>query len=243
MLCPSRRQVMPARLTWSPLNFIAAILLSCFPATYREKLAGAKISSGAALVSGAVETAISAALLVHRYSVFMAVRLNAIPTTAMLRVEEQGGDTAVRAFGVVFLLEYLIHLTTLILLFFALEGFVRAITAWVSGEVLPSLPLFALSVLQGRLGEHRRERRLGARVPDEVKASADGESLEIASCRAKPWTRLTTISHDGGFYEVMDEQTASPPRAFVYLLRKKSVGSVIRGIHNYHPNEVLQMRD
>jgi hypothetical protein len=64
-----------------------------------------------------------------------------------------------------------------------------------------------------------------------AEADAAAESLQIASCRPKPWTRLTTISHEGVFYELVSENKGQAPRPFVSILRRKSQTAVIRGIH------------
>jgi hypothetical protein len=81
---------------------------------------------------------------------------------------------------------------------------------------------------------------LGGRIRDEVQPGA-ADSLQIASCRPKPWTQLTTISHEGIFYELVSEHEGEPPRPFVYILRRKPTTAVIRGIHEYNPDEELEV--
>jgi hypothetical protein len=63
--------------------------------------------------------------------------------------------------------------------------------------------------------------------------------LRIESCRPKPWTALTTISYNDQLYEVAREFTGSPPRRFVYLLRKAPERKLVRGLHHYSPEETL----
>ncbi len=129
-------------------------------------------------------------------------------------------------------------------MYLVLEGLVRAIAAIGSSEVLPSLPLQVLAVLHTQLDAQNHERRLGTRIRDVVHPAADGESLQIASCRPKSWTQLTTIAHEGVFYELVGENKGPAPRSFVYILRKKPLTvAVIRGIYSYGPDEVLQTKN
>jgi hypothetical protein len=142
-------------------------------------------------------------------------------------------------FGGILMVEYVFQFTTLVLLFLMVEGAIRAIAAIGSGEILPSLPLQMLSFLQGKLEVRGHEARMGKRVRDNALITADGESLQISSCRPKAWTQLTTISYEGVLYEVIEEKAGEAPRRFAYVLRKKPVSAVIRGIHSYDPDEAL----
>jgi len=86
---------------------------------------------------------------------------------------------------------------------------------------------------------------MGPRVADGVERG-DGKQydLRIASCRQKSnWDRLLTVAYEGEFYEVVQEESGSPPRRFVYLLRKIPPSKVIRGLHHYHPEEVLEKQE
>jgi hypothetical protein len=157
----------------------------------------------------------------------------------MTQAAEKGGESAVMGFGSILMVEYVFQVTTLVLLFLMVEGAIRAIAAIGSGEVLPSLPLQMLSFLQGKLEAHGHEARMGKRVRDNALITADGESLQIASCRPKAWTRLTTISYEGVLYELIEEKAGEAPRRFAYVLRKKPVSALIRGIHSYDPDEAL----
>jgi hypothetical protein len=140
--------------------------------------------------------------------------------------------------GTIFLLEYLIHLTAIVLVFFILEGIIRTVAAALDGEALPDLPLYVVASRQYRLVAQNHERRLGKRIRDDVKMPTDREFLQIATCRPKPWTQLTSISYEGAFYELVRENRGPSPRPFIYLLRKKPLTSVIRGIYAYDPDEM-----
>jgi hypothetical protein len=127
-----------------------------------------------------------------------------------------------------------------LLALFMLEGFVRAIAATGADEVLPSLPLQLFAFLHTKLDMQSREKHLGERIRDEVQPIA-ADSLQIASCRPKPWTQLTSISYEGVFYELVSEHEGKSPRRFLYILRRKPTTAVIRGIHDYNPDEVLEV--
>lgn len=81
---------------------------------------------------------------------------------------------------------------------------------------------------------------MGKRVRDNALITADGQSLQIASCRPKAWTQLTTISHEERLYELIEEKAGEPPRRFAYVLRKKPASAVIRGIHSCDRDEDLR---
>jgi hypothetical protein len=215
------------------MNIFAAILLSFLPKKYRP----GGVPPAGALLSGILEACISLGFLIHGYFVYTDERLRALPVSIMTKAGEKGGETAIMGMGTIFMLEYVIHVTTIVLIILTLEGIVRAVAAFAANEVVPSLPLQALAVLHNRLSAQDRERRLGRRISDAVAISEDGESLEIATCRPKPWTASTTISHEGVFYELVDEGRGSSPRSFIYTLRRKPPTSVIRGIYAYHPDE------
>jgi hypothetical protein len=219
-----------------------SMLLSFLPAKYREALAAEHLPSEAGIASGIVETLVSVGCLIHGYFAFMDARLAAIPTTVMVKAAERMGETLVMGFGSILMIQYLLQFTSLGLIFLALEGIVRCFAAFGGGEVLPSFPLKLVAVLHDQLTAEGKEVLMGRRIRDEVEQAEDNESLEIASCRPKPWNTLTTISHDGELYQLAKEKKGSGPRPFVYVLRKKSPSSVIRGIYNYDPDEVTKSR-
>lgn len=225
------------------MNILLSMLLSLLPKRYRETFTSHAIPSAGAVVSGLLETLISAGLVIHGYFVYTDERLAALSVTVMTKAGEKGGESAIMGMGTIFLMEYLIHISTLVLMFFVLEGAVRAIAAIGSGEVLPSFPLQAIAFVHTQLDSQSQERSLGERIRDEVAAADGGQGLQIASCRPKPWNQLTSISHEGVFYELAGEKKGTKPRPFIYILRKKPQTAVIRGIYAYDPDEVLQAKN
>ncbi len=222
------------------MNIFAATLLSFLPQRYRKIFTPYELPPSSALWGGILEALISLGLLIRGYYAYMAERIAGLPPAVFSKAGEKGGESAIMGLGSIFMLEYMIHLTTILLVFLMLEGAVRAIAAVGSDEVLPSLPLQLLALLHSRLDAQAHEKKLGARLRDDVQPTASGDALQIASCRPKSWTKLTTISHEGVFYELAAENKGPAPRPFVYLLRKKPPTAVIRGIQAYDPDEALE---
>jgi hypothetical protein len=222
------------------MNIFFALLLSFLPKRYRDHFTPFEIPSGAVVLSGFLQIFLSLGLLIGDYHAFMTARLAALPLETMEKVGEKGGESAIMGFGGFFLMEYILRLTTILLLYFLLEGGVRIIAAVAAQECVPTLPLKLVEYADTQLSAKSQERRMGARIRDEVLLDANGQALQIFSCRPKPWTQLTSISHEGQFYELVSESKAAAPRPFVYVLRKKPPTVVIRGIYAYDPDEVVQ---
>jgi hypothetical protein len=224
------------------MNIFAATLLAFFPKRYRTIFTRYELPTSGAVVSGIMETAISLGLLIHGYFVYADERIAALPVSVMTKAAEKGGESAIMGVGGILLLEYVIHVTTILLVFLTVEGLVRTIAAIGGGVVLPSLPLLILALIHAKLGDWKRENQLGKRIRDDVQVVPGNERLQVSSCRPKSWTQLTTIAYDGVFYELLSENQGPAPRPFVYILRKKPPSAVIRGIYAYHPDEVLQTK-
>jgi hypothetical protein len=224
------------------MNILTAALLSLLPKRYRAHFTAYAIPCEGALVSGIFQTVVSLGLLFRGYYAYINSRMAQLPTEALLKAGEKNGESAIMLVGPLLVLEYILHFTTIVLLFMAIEGLVRAIAAVGARETLPELPLYLLAKLHSRMDAESHERSLGARLRDEVQIDPAGASLQIKSCRPKQWNQLTTVSHDGQFYELVSEQKAPAPRRYVYLLRKKPPTAVIRGIYAYDPDEALQTK-
>jgi len=80
---------------------------------------------------------------------------------------------------------------------------------------------------------------MGKRISDSIQ-HLDPELLQISSCRPKPWNRLTTISYNDVLYDLQGTKKGTSRRQFVYVLRKKPLSGVVRGLHHYSPDEVLK---
>jgi len=223
-----------------PMNIFAAVLLSFLPKRCRDAFTPFEIPSVGGILGGLFESVLGFGLLIHSYSTFMNERLEAASLLLMERAAEKGGESAVASIGGFAFIDFLFRITTIVFVFFLVEGLIRVIAAIASRETVPMLPLKLLEYANAQFSTQQRERSMGARLRDEVIIDPTGQSLRIASCRPKEWNQLTTISHEGQFYELVDEQKATTPRPFIYQLRKKPAAAVIRGIYAYDPDEVLQ---
>ncbi|MCI0354344.1 MAG: hypothetical protein L0099_04780, partial [Acidobacteria bacterium] len=131
----------------------------------------------------------------------------------------------------------------LVVAYLMVEGMVRAGAAFITDEILPSLPLWLAARIQQRAQAKAAEATLGFRLPDVVEpVTGLPYDLRILSCRPKEkWKdKLLTIAYEEQFYEVLREERGPRPRQFIYLLRKAPESKVIRGVHQYHPDEPLQ---
>lgn len=228
----------------SAARFPLAMALTYLPESWRRKLNLLDMGDlrTAALTSGILQVAGCAALIALRYPLFVKSVLAAQGMEqAQLSAAEKGGETAVMGFGLVLLAAYLVSPLTIVLEYFLAEGVIRAVAALVTGEVVPTLPLVGAAWTLGRTQEAAAEKALGPRIVDLVQAG-DGSlyHLLIASCRPKQgWDRLMTVSYQEKLYEVTHHEEGVPPRRFLYHLRLKPEGKVVRGMHHYDPAEVL----
>jgi hypothetical protein len=128
---------------------------------------------------------------------------------------------------------------SLFCIYFMLEGMVR-LTAYVaSKEVLPTLPLQLAHWLHSWASGSAKERSLGPRVADLVRPGPTEDFLIVESSRPKTWDALLTISYLDKMYELESIAQQGPPRRFVYRLRIIPASKLIRGIHQYRPDETL----
>lgn len=219
------------------LLFILGKFASLLPQRYRPWI---QINASAAFASGIAQILLCLGLFIYRYLMF--VQNNVFGGTAIeLKAMQVGGETALSGSGLFVLAEYMIQPLTVVLVYFAFEGIVRATAAFVTGEFVPTLPLAIMGWLHGKIEEIRAERKLGKRVADEVEVlNSPDVKLRIDSCRPKRnWDHRITVFYGDELYEVADRLEAESPRRFVYLLRRKPENKLVRGTYHYHPEEVL----
>lgn len=200
----------------------------------------------AAVVSGVVQVISLLGIQIARYFHFMNYRLGLLAGALV----EKGAAGAVAdekvqfGLGFVSLAEFLIQPLTIVIGYFIFEGFVRGTAAFISGEVVGTLPLILIEKAGEKLRQHREEKRQGPILPDLVSTppvEGSGYDLSVASCRTKAnWDHLMTISYQDTLYEVADYIEAAPPRRHVYLLRRAPANKVVRGLYNYAPEEAVQ---
>lgn len=225
------------------VGFVNGLWVSFFPEAWRKSYFGALVANvnAGTLLTGMAQMLACLGLLGWRYPAFVRSQFTPGVTTAVIQGAERGGETAVMGLGPLLLVAYLIQPLSLLLLYFMVEGVLRGVSVVVSHEPLPTLPLFLLSLLDARARAYRRERALGPRVIDLVQAEGDG--LLIASCRAKPWNRLTTIRYQDELYELAKTDQGAKPRQFLYLLSRIPAHKLVRGVHDYSPDEALPEKE
>ncbi len=227
---------------------LAGIVVSLLPRQYRNQwsLASTANFRKATVLSGLAEAVVCLLLYAGGYLVFIQHRVGTIADAAMKRGAEDAlaSPAAQYGAGYVSLIEYVFSPLSLLLCYFALEGTLRTLSAAVTEETHGTLPLYVLAWGIERVGKWRAERALGSPVADEVQCLYRSDfDLAIASCRQKTtWDRLLTIEFEELLYELAETTRGSPPRPFVYWLRKIPPGKLIRALHHYQPDEVLPVK-
>ena len=201
-----------------------------------------QIGSPAALASGILEMITCLAVLIFRYLQFAPNQVFG-GTAVALRAAEEGGESAIAGSGIFTLAEFMLRPLTIALVYFTFEGLVRGLAAFISGEVLPTLPLAMVAAVQQKLSGQYAELSLGRRVPDEVEVvNSPDIKLRIRSCRPKSsWDDRITIFYMDSLYEVAGREDGQAPRKFIYTLRPKPDHKVVRGTCHYDPNEALSV--
>ncbi len=223
-------------------SFFAGLLASLLPAKMRRSVVGEHIGDlqAPSIVTGIVQTAAMLGLLYARYLPFVRSQMESFGTREMLAAAEQHGETSVMAVGAAVTVAYMIQPVSIILIYFAFEGVVRAVAAFIHGEWIGTLPLYLAEQAVQEVKARKAERELGPRVADTVEHGNVAEECElrIASSRPKGWTSSHTIVYEGQMYELASTETAEPPRRFVYVLKKAPESKVVRGIREYVPEQV-----
>ncbi len=138
-------------------------------------------------------------------------------------------------------IEYMLHPVSLLLTYFLIEGSLRMIAGLAAKQAVATLPLHLLAMLQRGVARHSAERALGSKIVDRVETGDGPEfDLRIHTCRLREnWDRLMTISYRDNLYEIAEQTEGAPPHRFIYTLRKMPPGKVVRGMHHYRPDEIV----
>lgn len=228
------------------LGTLLGIPLVLLPPRYRGRAQGADLV-GAALAAGALQALGCVAALVLLYVMYFDARVQAMAGQFVAGgVDDALGGRGVQAgMGAVVTLEYLLRPQSVALIYFASEGVVRVAAALASQEIIGTLPLYVVSWVHGAVARRAAEHALGPKIGDEVeRVEAADHTLRIASCRCKPnWNGLMTVSYQDELLEVVREERGEKPRPFVYLLRPKPEGKVVRGLHHYAADEALRKEE
>jgi hypothetical protein len=193
----------------------------------------------AAMWSGAAQFLIATLVLTEQFTHYFTARSQQM-APHMADVNSTGNAFIT----VLVVLEYLLHPLSLLLLYTALEGAVRAIGSLVTAEVVPSLFVFLFFKLSASTSRSISRQRMGPPVADAVER-LPGDRIRISSALPKDgWNSSVTIGCDGQWFEVEREEPAQPPRPYVYVLRPAPPGKILRGYQEYHaaPLETVSIK-
>jgi hypothetical protein len=129
--------------------------------------------------------------------------------------------------------EYLLQPITVLLVFIAMEGAMRAVVAGFFDEVLPSLPVVLAAALWQRA--RRRSGPVTPQLPDEiVHAPLEEICLRITCDANRQWKQGIALMMDGELFELasVEHGTASAPR-WRYAFRRWPEGRAVRRLVCY----------
>ena len=212
-------------------NFFRGIFYSLLPKDYWRSWRPSSTVDFArsAMASGFLESAVSFSLLGRDYLHFFAIRAR------QMEAATEANQTTQLYFLLLVTIEYVFHPLSLILLVLSGEGVLRFAAAFISDEVVPSLPIKLVFFVRDRLEARRKSRLLGPEVPDLLE-QLPGKDGGLRICAQQPkegWRASISVAVDGEFYEITQVETGIGQRPFTYRLRKLPAGTVIRGMYRY----------
>lgn len=210
-------------------NFIAGIWYSLLPKRWWANWEFSSTSDFArsGVVCGLIEFLVFSRLTLLWLARFMIARSKLVAGAGM----NQGTQLWVLA---IFLVDFMIQPLSLVLVYFALEGFARGYTAWLHGIVLPTLPFHLIAKWQSRHEHRANDNALGPHIADIVEHLSPGE-VRIASSRPKDWSASITIAYNDQMWELLGCEQAAGPRMFIYRLKVRTSNVAIRAIRTYEP--------
>lgn len=214
------------------------IALSFCPAETRRRLRpeSALWVFKAATWTGIVQGLLFAIWLARQYHDFLVMRARQMESH--LAGSNPMFQTAM--LGVV-TLEFLGHPTSLLLLYFTLEGFIRFLGSLIFEAVVPSLPVALMFRMMIRR-EDRKLRQVAEVLPrDTFERLPDGIHIRICSAAAKPWTHTFTIGIGEQWYQSELQEEGTSQRPWAYLLSPVPPGRVLRGFERYQVEAALEV--
>ena len=214
-------------------NFFRGIFYSFLPKRYWQSWRPSSTVDFArsGTVSGLLESLACLYFLFSGYLHFLVIR------TRQLRAASDSNEGTQLYLLVVLTLEYVVHPATLLLLFLAGEGALRAWSSFFTDEVIPSFPIRFYAFVQDRLAASKKQAEFGPELPDLFERST-GETRELRISAQKPkegWRASIAVAVEGEFYQIARVETTEGPRPFIYRLRKLQPGQIIRGSYSYVP--------
>jgi hypothetical protein len=144
--------------------------------------------------------------------------------------------------GSIGLIGFAVNPLTWLIVYFCIEGVIRAFAALASDDVVGTLPLYLVDFAWRLLKKRKRAAPEPPLVADEIMPGR-GEicDIQIATCRRREgWKYPFTLRYAGAYFQVIDEKwIAAGPRPYIYSLRRLPAGEIARGLQNYDPSDVL----
>jgi len=228
------------------IQLLLGMLLSLLPKRFRDRLpasAQTDLRLGA-IVSGLGAFAFCLVTFIARYLDFFQYRVGDLGQRAIDRGAEGilAHGYVQYGMGAATSVEYVLKPLSIALMYFGIEGMLRALAALTTHEITGTLPFYISAAVEDRLSQARAERALGPRVPDIFEEVYSNEyDARIFTCRRRRhWNRMMTLSWNDKFYEVLGEQSGRPPHHFIYRLRKSSKGRTVRAVHYFDPEELMK---
>ncbi len=218
------------------------MLLSLLPARYRRRFQANALAG--TVRSGVLTAAVCLALYIFLFFRYLdaAAQFAAATLPLDMKHNQYWLSFGLGALGWV---SFSITPVPLLVMYFMIEGAVRAISAGVFSEPMPTLPAWLLGCCHELIERKRAERRLAPPLPDVVEMGqpGDGWDFRITSVRKKlDWNSLVQIEYEGAFYSIAksDETKIDDRPRFRYYLRKAKVTEGYRGIIRYDPFQTWQ---
>ena len=229
------------------LDTLLSIPIALLPEYWRKKwgrTAGVDVSQGA-FISACLEILICIPSFLVGYIFFLDANVKALGGEVIKRGAETVlvSENVQFGMGIMSLGTYLFRPTSMLLAFFGLEGVLRALAASITGESLGTAPLALAALIHRGIAHWRAVKALGPRVVDEVQKNTGACDLYIASCRQKPWTKLTTVEYEDKLYELVVQREGVPPRPYIYIMKLVPANKLVRGMHHYAPDEELTEKE
>jgi len=142
-------------------------------------------------------------------------------------------ETGQAIVALIVFLDFLIHPLSLLLLYLAIEGFVRFAGGIITGEIVPNLLVSLYFKTANSMSRSLARRRSAPPVADIADRLADGRVRISSASQKTGWNSSITVGIGGQWFEVESEEQAPPPRTFMYVLRPASPGKVLRGYQEY----------
>jgi len=157
----------------------------------------------------------------------------------VLRAQQLGphiagsNETGQAIIALIVVLDFLIHPVSLLVLYLAIEGFIRFAGALITGQIVPNM-LVSLYFKTADSVTRSSARRRSPLPTADIAERLEGGRIRISSASQKTgWNSSITVGIGGQWFEVESEERGAPPRAFVYILRPASPGKVLRGYQEY----------